>query len=929
MRLPLLLAATCALLVRTSLAVFADEAWKKDYHYALLGEPSDAALFHQPNPSSRASLIYTVSEEGVLGAVNPRDGSLVWRQILHSGDSNGNTAGFLRAGEGQDVVVSGLGSQVAAWSAADGRQAWQVEIGSQLADVEILDWVDAAGTPGPKDALAITTGEKAAVTRLDGATGSTKWQHELDTTDEPYQVSICATQVYAILLHKTMMGYIKLKVISLDPVSGHKTDEYTLSSENELATADTIISVGANSASPIIAWTDSAYSVLKVNVIGTKAVSTFNIEKHDEHAVTSIKLHAPYHVNSLSHFLIQYNTPVSHWAEVFHVDPKQGKVEKAYSLPKVAGMGSFSTSTADANVYFTRVTRDQVTTVSSVSHGVLGRWTVDSFNVAADKNEEIEPVRSVSEVSIKGASVSAVRSAVLLSTGDWVLLRDGTSVWQRPEMLASALSAGFAAPVEAEILVHELEEEAHSSPLQAYIHRITRHLQDLQRLPTILPTLPQRIVAGFLGTSADGVMANDGFGFHQVIACATKNGRLVALDAGNPSKIMWNHPVADLKTGQEWQPSISSPKGGVLELKSKAGAGVQYNATTGEQLVSILPIDVEADTAAKPVRYSLSGNGLEAQMDGSPAWSFMPAEGERIVSLVPRPVNDPVASIGKVLGDRRVLYKYLDPNLALLATVKDASKTATFYVLNSVTGGILHSSTHTRVDLSASISAMVSENWFTYSFTAEASDEAPKGHQLVVGEIFESLVPNDRGPLAATANYSSMETTTEPFTLTQSYQIPEPISKMAVTRTRQGITSRQLLAILPNSNAVVGIPYTILDPRRPVNRDPTKDELAEGLVRYAPVIELNPQWYLNHQREVAGIKGIVTSPALIESTSLIFAYGLDVFGTRVSPSFSFDVLGGDFNKFQMLGTVAALAVATFVVAPLVARKQVNTRWQFL
>ena len=59
------------------------------------------------------------------------------------------------------------------------------------------------------------------------------------------------------------------------------------------------------------------------------------------------------------------------------------------------------------------------------------------------------------------------------------------------------------------------------------------------------------------------------------------------------------------------------------------------------------------------------------------------------------------------------------------------------------------------------------------------------------------------------------------------------------------------------------------------------------------------------------------SRSLIESTSLVFAYGLDVFGTRLSPSFSFDILGKNFNKFQMLATVAALAVATFLVAPLV------------
>jgi hypothetical protein len=123
---------------------------------------------------------------------------------------------------------------------------------------------------------------------------------------------------------------------------------------------------------------------------------------------------------------------------------------------------------------------------------------------------------------------------------------------------------------------------------------------------------------------------------------------------------------------------------------------------------------------------------------------------------------------------------------------------------------------------------------------------------------------------------------------------------------------------MADSNSIVGIPYSILDPRRPIGRDPTKDEQMEGLIRYSPTLEFDPKWHLNHKREVVGITNVITTPALIESTSLVFAYGLDIFGTRLSPSFSFDILGKDFNKFQMLATVAALAVATFVVAPLVS-----------
>lgn len=919
MRLPLL--GAVALLLRASNAVFADEAWNTDFHFALLGLPQEnATFFHQPDTSSRASLIYTFSEEGVLGALNPRDGSIVWRQQLGSDSHSSSNASFLRAGEGQDVVVGGIGSEVAAWSAADGRLAWSSDVLGRVEDLEILELGDGSAAAGVKDAIVLTSGDRPAVLRLDGLTGAVKWTHNVDSGDAPYQVSASATEVHAILLHKTMLGYIKIKVISLDPISGRKNDEYTLSSDSELASADTIVSVGSNSASPIIAWTDAAYTVLKVNIVGTKAVASFDIEKRGDEVVEKIRLHAPTHTNSAAHFLVHYETNIGHWADIFHINLAANKIEKAYSLPKVGGKGAFSTSTANANVFFTRVTRSEVLTVSSISHGILGKWPIKNFGIVATELENVEPIHAVSEISVRDSGVSALRTAVLLSTGDWILLREGSAVWHRPEVLASTVSATFADPAEVQAFAQELEMEAHSNPVSAYFHRVKRHLQDIQKLPELLAQLPLKIQNGLFGTTADSGLVSDVFGFHRVIACASKNGRVVGLDAGNPSRILWSTQAVSLKSDEAWEPSFTSASGGVLVLSQGTDSSeVRLNASTGGLLTGSAPVRPDSSLSGA-VAFTLQGNGLNAVKTGTAAslWHFTPVDGDRILSLIPRPVNDPVASIGKVLGDRRVLYKYLSPNLALLVTASDATKSASFYVLDTVSGATLHSNIHSDVDLNAPITSIMSENWFAYSYTAETAESSPKGHYLVVGEMFESLIPNDRGPQSTESNVSSLQTPAQPFVLLRSYQIPEAISKLSVTQTRQGITSRQLLAVLSDSSSIVGIPYGIIDPRRPIGRDPTKDEQLEGLMRYSPTLELDPKWYLNHKREVIGITNVITTPALIESTSLVFAYGLDIFGTRLSPSFSFDILGKDFNKFQMLATVAALAVATFVVAPLVS-----------
>jgi hypothetical protein len=140
---------------------------------------------------------------------------------------------------------------------------------------------------------------------------------------------------------------------------------------------------------------------------------------------------------------------------------------------------------------------------------------------------------------------------------------------------------------------------------------------------------------------------------------------------------------------------------------------------------------------------------------------------------------------------------------------------------------------------------------------------------------------------------------------------------MSVTQTRQGITTRQLLGVLASSNSIVAIPRNLLDPRRPVDHDPTPGEMEEGLIKYNPALEFDPKMIITHKREVIGVRNVITSPALLESTSLVFAYGVDIFGTRLTPSFAFDILGKDFNRLALVITVTALTIGVSVLAPMV------------
>ena len=909
-------AAACTLF-RTGIAVLADEAWNVDYHLALLGAPQQhTTFFHQPFLGSKASLLYTLSEKAVLGAVNPKDGSVVWRQPLTS--RTNNSASFLRTSDGQDVVISAIDGEVAAWSSSDGRQSWSHDLQAGVVrDLEIVEIQDVNQKPGIKDALVLSTDAHSSLTRLDGLNGHVKWTFKDESGDEAYQVSASATEIFCIFLHPTLLGGTKIKVVSLDPTNGRKIDQYTLSSENDIVSSADIISVGANTASPIIAWSNKARTSLKVNVIGSKSVSTFPIDTPK--TIQRLTLHAPYHANARPHFLVHYQTAQDHWAEVYHVDLKHLTVSKAYSLPKIAGEGAFSTSTSDANVYFTRISESEVSVVSSATHGILARWPLEP-SCHVNCLSERRPVHAVADISVKSDSVSAIRVAVYLNSGDWILLRDGIISWERPEALSYTFSAVWAYPPAKGDLVHDLEVEGHSDPLQAFTHRIRRHVNDLIALPGYVATLPERFIRSIgpgSGTSEQTVGLQNHFGFHKTVVCATTNGRLIALDAGDSGRIMWNNHLPDFELGK--LPQLLPLSDGTILVKSSEGnVLLRLDAATGVAFTSLQALPDSLLPELSPYSYTFEGNRfVEGSIAGKPAWQFAPTGEQKVVKITPRPVDDPVASIGKVLGDRRVLYKYLNPNIVMVTSVSQESNIVTISLVDAVSGTVVYTAVHNDVDVTLPLASAISENWFAYSFTSVKATSGSKGHQLVVGEMYESPMPNDRGPRGAAFNASAITFSYEPYVVAQTYHLSEAISYMAVTQTRQGITSRLLLAVLRDSHAVVGIPRSIVDPRRPVGRDPSPTEAAEGLVRYDPVLRFDPKWYLTHQREVIGVEHITTSPALLESTSLIFVYGLDLFGTRASPSFSFDILGKDFNKLQMLATVAALAIATLLVAPLV------------
>lgn len=158
-------------------AIFEDDAYHVDFHHALLGLPKhDATFFQKPYAASKASLLYTISENHTIGVVNPKDGALVWRQAP-SPDANGKS--LLRSGDDQDTVISAIGDRITAWSSSDGRIVWEVRIdGAVVEDLEILEQEDGITNADSKDAIVLLREGSQGVKRLDGKTGRVKWTYQ-------------------------------------------------------------------------------------------------------------------------------------------------------------------------------------------------------------------------------------------------------------------------------------------------------------------------------------------------------------------------------------------------------------------------------------------------------------------------------------------------------------------------------------------------------------------------------------------------------------------------------------------------------------------------------------------------------------------------------------------------------------------------------
>nr|QBH67553.1 hypothetical protein UEMT_2019 [Ustilago esculenta] len=324
-------------------------------------------------------------------------------------------------------------------------------------------------------------------------------------------------------------------------------------------------------------------------------------------------------------------------------------------------------------------------------------------------------------------------------------------------------------------------------------------------------------------------------------------------------------------------------------------------------------------------------------------WSWAVPAGEQVVQVVQASHRDTIALYGRVLGDRSTLYKYLNPHASLVVTATPSANQAHLYLLDTVTGNVLYELELEDVDSAQPLRAHLVENWITAAYSVRNAEEGRTTH-IVTAELYEE--PNvdeavkgkaKRGLSSSwgglTGNFSSYTgDSSQPsgrdilptaFVRTFLYT-GGTVHALVTTTTKFGISLKNLL-LATDRDAVVSIPRKLLDPRRPIGK-PSASEAEEYMIPYSPLITEDPKWVVNHIYPAANIRGLTTGPALLESTATVYAYGLDSFSSRFSPSGQFDILQESFNKPQLLLTLAILSVGIVITRPMVRNKNLSLRW---
>jgi len=550
----------------------------------------------------------------------------------------------------------------------------------------------------------------------------------------------------------------------------------------------------------------------------------------------------------------------------------------------------------------------------------------------------------------------------------------GNIVWTREEALTSIVSVELVdLPVsDGEVAIEKEFNIKEGGSVGMLLRRVSSQLQQLQMF--LATVLGLRESQSTVNGRAD--LVRDDFGLHKMIVAVTSVGKVYGID-NLSHEIVWQFMVEDVipfmnidaphvplfvqrttrhypypaqcavlymdKVTKEavlynFNPMNGKSSEGAQRLGFQVAQAVLLPSVNQEFLKGLLLLDTAGRVHVRPdsaravalqlapstylytahpptgdiTGYSLSA-GADQELTAVPVWEVKLAA--RITAVAAKDPQEKVHSQGRVLGDRSVLYKYINPNLvAFLTQIEDPfyKNVLSLYLIDMVSGAVVFSAVHKRV--LEPIHIVHSENWLVYSYFSDKTRRT----EVASYDLYEGKTQSN------TTAFSSVWNPIQPMVERQAYIFPASIDAMRETITEKGITTKHLLVAM-NSGGVMEMPWLLLDPRRPLA--PSAEPREEMVIPYQPELPLVSEAVINYNQTLLRVRGVHTAPSGLESTCLVTVYGLDLFYTRVAPSKTFDMLKEDFDYVLISAVLVGLTVSAFMTKRLAARKALKQAWK--
>ncbi|XP_063487771.1 ER membrane protein complex subunit 1 isoform X22 [Symphalangus syndactylus] len=923
-------------------AVYEDQVGKFDWRQQYVGKLKFASL--EFSPGSKKLIVAT--EKNVIAALNSRTGEILWRHV-DKGSAEGAVDAMLL--HGQDVItVSNGGRIMRSWETNIGGLNWEITLDSGS--------FQALGLVGLQESVRyIAVLKKTTLALHHLSSGHLKWVEHLPESD-----SIHYQMVYSygsgVVWALGVVPFSHVNIVKFNVEDGEIVQQVRVSTPwlQHLSGACGVVDEA------VLVCPDPSSRSLQTLALETEwelrqiALQSLDLEfgsgfqprvlPTQPNPVDASRAQFFLHLSPSHYALLQYhygtlsllkNFPQTALVSFATTGEKtvaavmacRNEVQKT-SNSEDGSMGSFSekSSSKDSLACFNQTYTINLYLVET------GRRLLDTTITFSLEQSGTRPERLYIQVFLKKDDSVGYRA--LVQTEDHLLLflqqlAGKVVLWSREESLAEVVCLEM---VDLPLTGAQAELEGEFGKkadglLGMFLKRLSSQLILLQAWTSHLWKMfydarkPRSQIKNEINIDT---LARDEFNLQKMMVMVTASGKesgMSSLYVFNPIFGKWSQvapPVLKRPILQSLLlPVMDQDYAKVLLLIDDEYKVTAFPATRNvlRQLHELAPSIFFYLVDAEQGR--LCGYRLRKDLTTELSWELtIPPEVQRIVKVKGKRGSEHVHSQGRVMGDRSVLYKSLNPNLLAVVTEStDAHHERTFigiFLIDGVTGRIIHSSVQKKAK--GPVHIVHSENWVVYQYW----NTKARRNEFTVLELYEGTEQYN-----ATA-FSSLDRPQLPQVLQQSYIFPSSISAMEATITERGITSRHLLIGLP-SGAILSLPKALLDPRRP--EIPTEQSREENLIPYSPDVQIHAERFINYNQTVSRMRGIYTAPSGLESTCLVVAYGLDIYQTRVYPSKQFDVLKDDYDYVLISSVLFGLVFATMITKRLAQVKLLNRAWR--